>query len=150
MPKKILETLETLESLEEKEEEEAPVISDIPDDTDEDEEPTTIQKSKKPRSAKQIAAFAKVIEIRSQRRNERAQIRETEQAKAKAELQEKIMKKAVSIKKKQIKEQIALDQISSDDEPIESIKKKVVASKVKVLTKTAVKEVVVVPKYIFV
>jgi hypothetical protein len=55
------------------------------------------------------------------------------------------MKKAISIKKKQIKQQIALDDISSDDEPIESIKKKVVASKVKQL-----KEVVVTPKYIFV
>jgi hypothetical protein len=142
MPKKNIETLESLESLEEKEEEvakqltlpkvklEEPVISDIPDDTDEEEEPKTIQKSKKPRSVKQIEAFAKVIEKRQEKRNERAQIRETEQAKAKEQLKEKIMKKAISIKKKEIKQQIALDEISSDDEPIESIKKKVVASKV--------------------
>jgi hypothetical protein len=72
-----------------------------------------------------------VIEKRQEKRNERALIRETEQAKAKEELREKIMKKAVSIKKKQIKQQIALDDISSDDEPIESIKKKVAASKAK-------------------
>jgi hypothetical protein len=138
-------SLETLESLEE-----APVISDIPDDTDEEEEPKTIQKSKIPRSVKQIEAFAKVIEKRQEKRNERAQIREKEQAKAKEELKEKIMKKAISIKKKQIKQQIALDDISSDDEPIESIKKKVVASKAKVLAKTPLKEVVVTPKYLFV
>jgi hypothetical protein len=70
-----------------------------------------------------------VIEKRHEKRKERALIRETEQAKAKEELREKIMKKAVSIKK--IKQQIALDDISSDDEPIESIKKKVAASKAK-------------------
>ena len=164
MPKKIIEDLASLESLvakplnlpkvnlEEKDEEtpdESPVISNIPDDTEDEEEPKTIQKSKKPRSDKQIAAFAKIIELRNQRRNERALIRETEQAKAKEELKEKIMKKAVSIKKKQIKQQIALDDISSDDEPIESIKKKVVASKAKQInvTKEPVKEI---PKYIFV
>lgn len=148
MPKKIIEDVASLESLEEKEEE-TPVMSNIPDDTEDEEEPKTIQKSKKPRSDKQIAAFAKVIEKRQEKRNERALIRETEQAKAKAELEEKVMKKAVSIKKKQIKQQIALDDISSDDEAIESIKKKVVASKAKQLTvtKEPVKEI---PKYIFV
>ena len=148
MPKKIIEELASLESLDEKEEE-TPVMSNIPDDTEDEEEPKTIQKSKKPRSDKQIAAFAKVIEKRQEKRNERALIRETEQAKAKAELEEKVMKKAVSIKKKQIKQQIALDDISSDDEAIESIKKKVVASKAKKLnvTKEPVKEI---PKYIFV
>jgi hypothetical protein len=149
MVKANIEVLQATVPLEEKE---TPVISDIPDDTDEEEEPKTIEKSKKPRSVKQIEAFAKVIEKRQEKRNERALLREKEQAKAKEELKEKIMKKAVSIKKKQIKQQIALDDISSDDEPIESIKKKVVASKVKQLNiaKTPVKEVVVTPKYIFV
>ena len=41
----------------------------------------------------------------------------------KVKLEEKIVKKAVAIKKKQIKKQIALDDISDDDTPLEEIKK---------------------------
>ena len=36
-------------------------------------------------------------------------------------VEERVIKKALSIKKRQIKEQLALDEISSDDEPIEEI-----------------------------
>ena len=52
------------------------------------------------------------------------------------ELEKKILKKAVSIKKKEIKKQIALDDVSSDDESITEIKKKIkkaVVAKEKVL-----------------
>ena len=41
----------------------------------------------------------------------------------KVKLEEKIVKKAVAIKKKQIKKQIALDDISDDDTSLEEIKK---------------------------
>jgi len=39
----------------------------------------------------------------------------------KKQVEERVVKKALAIKKRQIKEQMALDEISSDDEPIEEI-----------------------------
>ena len=66
-----------LESLEEKEEE-VPEIGDIPSESEPEEEKKTIQKSKKPRTQAQIDAFAKVIEKRTEKRQERAVNREKE------------------------------------------------------------------------
>lgn len=152
MPKQIIETLETLSAkqLDLKEDDEEPVLSAIPDDSEsEDDEPKTIQKSKRPRTDKQIAAFAKVIEKRTEQRQIRAKNREKEAAEKKKELEQKILKKAISIKKKEIKRELAIDEISSDDEPIESIKKKVVVSKA-VKVATVAKVVPPIPKYIFV
>ena len=140
--KKIIEKLEPLV-----EEEEEPVIADIPSESEPEEVPT-IQKSKKPRTQAQIDAFAKVIEKRTEKRQERATNREKEAIVKKKELEEKILKKAISIKKKEIKKQIALDEVSSDDESVTEIKKKVVASKAKVVKEKVV--VPVVPKYVYV
>ena len=71
----------------------------------------------------------------------------------KAELEKK--KKASSIKKKQIKKQIALDDISSDDESDTEVKKKLTQFKRSVVEKvmktvTPAVPVPVVPKYRFV
>ena len=90
--------IEKLESLEEKEEE-VPEIGDIPSESEHEEETKTIQKSKKPRTQAQIDAFAKVIEKRTEKRQERAVNREKEAIVKKKELEEKILKKAISIKK---------------------------------------------------
>jgi hypothetical protein len=136
MPKKILEALEV--------DKVDPVVDDIPEP---EEETKSIQKSKKPRTQAQIDAFAKVIEKREANRKMRAEARDEEAVVKKAEIEEKIVKKAISIKKKEIKKQIVLDEVSSDDESIEEIKKKIVASKKKVVSK-AVKEPEP-PKYIF-
>jgi hypothetical protein len=85
----------------------------------------------------------------------RADNREKEAIIVKAELEKKILKKASSIKKKQIKQQIALDDISSDDESDTEVKKKLTQFKRSVVEKV-MKSVVppvpvpVVPKYRFV
>ena len=147
--KKIIEKLESLV-----EEEEEPVIADIPSESEPEEVPT-IQKSKKPRTQAQIDAFAKVIEKRTENRKMRADNREKEAIIVKAELEKKILKKASSIKKKQIKQQIALDDISSDDESDTEVKKKLTQFKRSVVEKV-MKSVVpavqvpVIPKYRFV
>lgn len=131
--------------------EEEPVIADIPDESEE-EETKSIQKSKKPRTQAQIDAFAKVIEKRTENRKMRAETREKEAIVVKAELEKKILKKASTIQKKQIKKQIALDDISSDDDSDTEVKKKLVEFKRKVVEKVRATVVPVpeVPKYRFV
>jgi hypothetical protein len=44
-------------------------------------------------------------------------------------MEEKIVKKAISIKKKQILKQKVLDEISDDETPIEEVKKKIIPQK---------------------
>lgn len=149
MVKKVLEPI--VEPL--VDEEEAPVMVDIPSDSEHEEEPKSIQKSKKPRTQAQIDAFAKVIEKRTQAREARKEVREKEAIIVKAELEKKILKKASSIKKRQIKHQVALDDISSDDESDTEVKKKLVEFKRKVVEKvmkTVTPPVPEVPKYRFV
>ena len=63
----------------------------------------------------------------------------------KAEIEKKFLKKAVSIKKKQIKKKIAVDDISSDDEGDMEVKKKLVQLKWSVLEKVMKTVVPVVP-----
>lgn len=92
----------------------------------------TIEVKKKPRTAKQIEAFKLVLAKRDANRKTRTEETQRLKAEEKAQLEAKVVKKAVSIKKKQIKKQIVLDEISDDDEPIESIKKKITASKPRV------------------
>ena len=91
-------------------------------------------KPRRERTQKQIDAFNRCIEKKKEKAKERA-----DEAKRLAEydkkaLEEKVVKKAISIKKKQIKKQLALDEISDDDTPIEKIKevvKKTIAPVVK-------------------
>ena len=148
MPKKNLEPI--VKPL--VDEEEVPVIADIPSDSEPEEEPKSIQKSKRPRTEKQKEAFAKVIEKRTLARQARKEVREKEAIIVKAELEKKILKKASTIQKKQIKKQIALDDISSDDESDTEVKKKLVEFKRKVVEKVRATVVPVpeVPKYRFV
>ena len=137
MPKKILEDLEVLQDKVD------PVVDDINEPA---EETKSIQKSKKPRTQAQIDAFAKVIEKREANRKMRAEAKAEDAIAKKTEIEKKIVEKAISIKKKEIKKQIVLDEVSSDDESIEEIKKKIVASKKKVVSKTVKPEP---PKFIF-
>ena len=115
-----------------------------PDSELEEEELQTIHKSKRPRTDKEKEAFAKIIEKRTQARQARAEAREKEAIIVKAEI-EKFLKKAVSIKKKQIKKQIALDDISIDDESDTEVKKKLVQFKRSVVIKVMKTVVPVVP-----
>ena len=116
MENQIIEDLEVLEELK---------------DTISDSENQSIQKPKKPRSEKQIIAFNLILEKRNKNREDRKLLREQEMEREKELTEAKIMKKAVSLKKKQIKKQLVLDDISDDDEPIEELKKKIVKSEIK-------------------
>ncbi len=96
-------------------------------ETDESDDIETIEqvpetKVKKPRTEKQIEAFKKVRE----KKMENTKLREKEKEKIAQEerkaLEAKIVQKALSIKKKQIKKQAVLEDISDDDTPIEVIK----------------------------
>lgn len=63
-------------------------------------------------------------------------------------LEERIIKKAVSIKKKQIKKQAVLEEISDDDTPMEKIKE--LANKKQIQRLPATEAVNTKPKYVFV
>ena len=127
MPKKIIEeVIEDLAILENEEVEEV----EEPEEVEDDEEIQAKPKVKKPRSEAQINAFKKTLEIRAENRKRRAEEKKIQEAKDKVELEQKIIKKAVSIKKKELKKQIVLDEISDDDENIEVIKNRVMKSKV--------------------
>ena len=66
-----------------------------------------------------------MMEKRKEKQAERKVIKEAEAEVFKKELEEKIVSKAVSIKKKQIKKKAILETISDDDEAIESVMAKV-------------------------
>jgi hypothetical protein len=81
-----------------------------------------ITKAKKPRTQKQLEAFEKAKQIRDAnalKRKEEQKKKEDEERKI---IEAKLVKKAISIKKKEIKKQALLDEISDDDTPIEKIK----------------------------
>lgn len=95
----------------------------------ETEETETLTKAKKPRTAKQLEAFEKAKAIRDAnalKRKEDAKRLAEEERKL---IEEKLIKKAISIKKKQIKKQAVLEEISDDETPIEKVKE--IAEKIK-------------------
>ena len=116
---------EPLEEIEE-------VVEEVVEEVQEVED-NSIQAPKKARTQKQIDAFQKVIEKRNENRKMRAEQKLIIKEQDKVILENKIIQKAVSIKKKQIKKELVLDDISDDDEPIEEIKQKIVKSKKKVV-----------------
>ena len=121
------------------------------EDDVETEEVVSIQAVKKPRTQKQIDAFKLVIAKREENRKQRAEQKMKDAEEAKALIETKIVKKAISIKKKEIKRQIILDDVSSDDEPIEEIKQKIVKSRAKAVKPVIpVKTEEIKPKIVFV
>ena len=80
-------------------------------------------KVKKPRSQAQIDAFVKVRAKRDENRVARLKTKEDDAVVQKAQIEEKIVKKAVSIRKKQIVREAVLDEISDEDIPVEIVKK---------------------------
>lgn len=83
----------------------------------------------KPRTEKQLEMLAKGRANRQNNiklQNEAKKIREAEEKKL---LEEKIVQKAISIKKKQIKKEKVLDMISDDDTPKEEIIEKITRKK---------------------
>jgi len=98
-----------------------PQIEEEESEEEEEEEPPT-PKPRRERTQKQIDAFNRCIETKKKKAAERAAEAKRLAEYDKKALEEKVVKKAISIKKKQIKKQSALDEISDDDEPIEKIK----------------------------
>jgi len=88
------------------------------------------KKQKKPRSDKQLEVFNKAREKMLLNLKERKEKKALEDAERKKEIEEKIVKKAVAIKKKEIKAKAILETISDDDTTIEEVKK--IASKIAV------------------
>jgi hypothetical protein len=122
-------------------------------------EESKIEKPKKPRTEAQKAAFAQVIAKREANRASRKEVREREAAELLAEKKEKteklILKKAISIKKKEIILKEELDDVSDEEDvPMEVINRKLAKKKARVVTasvsKVPVVAVPVVPKFIFV
>jgi hypothetical protein len=102
------------------------------EEEEEEEEETPKYKPQPPRPARteaQKLAFEKC----KQKRDENAKKRLADAKKLaeyeKKALEEKLISKAISIKKKQIKKQVILDEISDDETPIEKVKE--MAKKIK-------------------
>lgn len=99
--------------------------------------PRTQPAVKKERTEAQKEATRKMLEARDKKRAERPSVKavkedlkalreqQIEELKTQAvkEYQDSLVKKAISIKKKQIKKKKELDEISDDDTPIEEIRK---------------------------
>lgn len=73
------------------------------------------------KTEKQLEAFSKAREKRMININNRKQTIKELENKAREELDNKIVSKAISIKKKQIKKNAELDEISDDDTPLEEV-----------------------------
>ena len=86
-------------------------------------------KEKKPRTAKQIEAFEKARQTREKNALARKQMRDEEAIAIRKEVEDKLVKKAIAVKKKQIKQQAVLDEISDDDTPLEEVEKIATRSK---------------------
>jgi len=82
-------------------------------------------KPRPPKTEAQLLAFQKAIATRDANAKRRKEEADKMLAQSKKETEDKVVKKALSIKKKQIKAQLALEEISDDDEPIEVVKQKV-------------------------
>ena len=88
--------------------------------SEEEEEPET-PVSKRKRTPAQIKAFERCLEIKREKAAKRLADAKKLAAFEKAALEDKVVAKAISIKKKQIKKQSALDEISDDETPIEKV-----------------------------
>ena len=119
--------------------------------TENDLKPLEIIKKKKVLSAKQLEVLANARAKLKANNHERVTKKRLEAEEIENEIQSrlsqyktgleaKIVKKAISIKKRQIKKEAALDEVSDDDTPIQKIKE--IASKIK--------QPVELPKYLYV
>lgn len=83
----------------------------------------SVEKPKKPRTEKQLEAFERAKKIRDANAVKRKEERLKREEEERKQIEEKLIKKAIALKKKQIKKQVLLDEISDDDTPIQKIKK---------------------------
>lgn len=85
------------------------------------------QKPKRIPTEAQKEAMARGRETVARNREARRLEKEAEEQQKKKELESKIVQKAISIKKKEMKASLLLDEISDDETPIEEIKAKIKA-----------------------
>ena len=98
----------------------APPVAEESASEEEDEPETPV--TKRVRTPAQIKAFARCLDMKREKAAKRLADAKKLAAFEKSALEEKVVAKAISIKKKQIKKQSALDEISDDDTPIEVVK----------------------------
>ena len=79
---------------------------------------------RKERTEKQKEAFVKAQATRLAKAEQRKREKELKEQEEKAELEQKLIDKAIKVKKKQIKKMAAIDQLSDDDTPIEKLRPK--------------------------
>lgn len=104
-------------------------------------------KPRPPKTPAQLATVQKMIDAKKKNAELRRIERETAEEEHKQKLQEKIVKTAIKIKKKQIKKEKVIEEVDTDDdEPIEEIKKIV---KKRAVLKETIYEPAPQPKYIF-
>jgi hypothetical protein len=101
----------------------------VVEEEEEEEEEKPVIKTKPKRTEAQRLAFERCKAKREENAKKRADDAKKLLEYEKKALEEKLIAKAVSIKKKQIKKQIVLDEISDDDTPIETIKEMVKKNK---------------------
>ena len=78
-------------------------------------------KTPKEKTEKQKGAWVLALAKRKENNELRKKLKEKEEAKINEIIQSRIVKKAVSIKKKEIRKQTVLDDISDDETPLEEI-----------------------------
>jgi hypothetical protein len=101
-----------------------PILENITFEKSSKQKPATASAiAKKPRSQKQIEQFEKARAIRDAKRKQKIEQKILEEQQHQKELEDKILQKAISIKKKQILKQKVLDEISDEETPIEEVKK---------------------------
>jgi hypothetical protein len=91
-----------------------------------------ITKPKKKLTEKQLEALRKGQQTRDANAKKRKEEAERLAEEERKKLEEKIVRKAISIKKKQIKKQSALDEIEDDETPIQKIKEISIGTKIPV------------------
>ena len=107
---------------------EEPVVeNESINDKDNDEE-KVVEKPKKKLTEKQLEALKKGQDKRNENRVKNKLAREKKEEEDRKILEDKLVQKAIAIKKKQIKKQAVLDEISDDETPLEKVK--VIAEKI--------------------
>ena len=97
-------------------------IEEIKNSVTENAVSESITKPKRQLTEKQLEALKRGQEKRDENARLRKDAAEKKAAEDKLKLEQKIVKKAISIKKKELKRQAALDAVSDDETPIEKIK----------------------------
>ena len=91
--------------------------------TEEVVEEPVVEKKKKPRTTKQLEALEKGRKKAKENADNHRKQRESLAKEKQNALEEKLVKKAIAVKKKQIKAQQILDDISDDDTPVETLRR---------------------------